>query len=563
MYKVVSEENTGEGGGGARQTELVRVESSHLAMGAAAMPAELEEPRSGRLEQQPLIGVSGGSLPVSLTYCAVVLRILRIAVPITGSRAIGAVRNFIGGLLLARVDSNTLAAAALIYSTQNMVLYTGSGLLNATSILVARKCGEGNVGQAGAVLREAQLLGLLSAIPIIAILYNIKPILISFGQSPTLVDIVDSYYKALLWSIPPYFCLIAGEQFAFGVKKPLFPVAVNTLGLLIYVGFGYALVFGGGGFPALGAAGLAYAEVIRDYLSLAALELCFFFNRRFKNFNLRDFNLIQNITHLKMLCKIGTPLFFTIGTELSCALALTLLVGRTGKIGLSARHVASEYGVLGSVPAFAIAQAGTILVSEAVGERNLKNMQYYGYGSIGIGITVASALFLMISASPRAFTAPFVDVNDPENEALVDTARDVLLITFSGQIFDFIRILSIRALWGVFITKTPMVINAVALAAIGLSMAFTLGIASDLGVSGVIGGNSIGIFVGACMLLANWYLKSKILPAQNIPTEHLNIQSIARTCCPLMRRIMRNTVEQEQGRLNEGIMGHEVVPVGH
>ena len=82
------------------------------------------------------------------------------------------------------------------------------------------------------------------------------------GQSEEVVAEAAPYYNYLAWSIIPFMIFAAFKQFLEGVGNTMTGMVVVLTANVINILFNYLLIYGHGGFPAMGAAGAGLATLI-------------------------------------------------------------------------------------------------------------------------------------------------------------------------------------------------------------------------------------------------------------------------------------------------------------
>lgn len=446
-------------------------------------------------------------------YFTIIKNTIRVSALQTGSRIVFMAGNFAGGLMLARVDLDTLAAAAFISSMQTFLQTVSTAPLNSIGSLVANKFGSKNPSQyaeLGKVLRQGQILGTICTIPTLPLAWYSGLLLQWLGQDKIIADTVQAYFRASIWGMLPSAWLVGSQQFAFGVNKQISVFVQSIVGLAATLAASYGLIFGKWGLPMLGAAGFGYATSIRAGLNWLMLELQFLLNSEFTPYHLHDSKNFHEDkeNYLKQLWDIGWPIGLQYGLELSSIFATTTMAGYLGRVNLEVRTVSSQYTMLLVVPLFAFAQASTVLVGQARGQGNYVNIRKYGNTNIVLGAGFALAFMGAFMAFRRQFIDLFIDDNNPANTEINNMLDIVMLLTLGGQVIDSVRNIATGALRAFYETKFPSLAAFLSLWVIKLPISYALAFPMGWGLYGLSAAHDIGLLFGASAVYARWRSRS-------------------------------------------------------
>ena len=419
--------------------------------------------------------------------------------------------DFITMIMLANVDKAHLSASNLITSAQSFIINTPVVTLYAIASVTGRAYGSKNYEKINPILKNGLLLGGLISLPSTILACTSNYIFKGLGEPSDLSEIAHSYFKAYSYGIPAFLLLIAEERVALGISKS-FPVNVVTfINAGLKVSLGYVLIFGKLNAPVLGANGLGHAVSISNWLSLIGFTLYLKFSSHYKDFSLEfSKGWFENPGVFKELIKIGSPIAIQMGCELFGLMASTLMVGALmGKSALAARQISMQYTLLSVIPAYSINQACSILTGQARGRDDLLSAKKLGYACIVLGAGVSILALGIYSSLPKILASPFIDVEDPDNEEILNTTRYLLIINGVGQVFDSIRIISGGALQGRF-TDTVFAMKAgiASTCFLAVPTGYALGIPAKLGVIGVSIARSSSLLLASGAVFIRWCTKN-------------------------------------------------------
>ncbi len=420
--------------------------------------------------------------------------LVRLAVPVAMVTVSTMTMGVVDTIMVGRVSATDLAAVALgnLYFFGAVVF--GMGVLFALDPVISQAVG---AGDRVAVARGIQRGGMLSlALTVLATLMLVPagPVLEALGQPEDVVPVAAGYALATIPGILPFYLFNVLRQSlqAMGRVTPLL-VAV-LLANLANVFFNWVLIYGNLGFPAMGAVGSGWATSIsRWFMALLLLGLSWPLLRD----SLRPLRPeALALAPLGRFLRLGAPIGVQQLLEFGVFGAAGLLMGWMGTVAMAGHQIALNLASLTFMVPLGVAQAGSVLVGQAVGRGDADGARRAAGGALLVGagfMTMTAALF---------FTAPTALARVYSGDAAVVTLA-ALLIPIAGvfQVFDGIQVVALGALRGVGDTRLPMVLNLVGFWLVGLPVSAALGLGLGLGPEGVWAGLALGIAVVATLLL--------------------------------------------------------------
>jgi MATE family multidrug resistance protein len=119
---------------------------------------------------------------------------------------------------------------------------------------------------------------------------------------------------------------------------------------------------------------------------------------------------------------------------------------------------------------------------------------------------------------PRLIVAAYIDIDAPQNAAMIVFAIQYLIVAAAFQLVDGAQAVIAGALRGVQDTRVPMIIAVVSYWLAGFTTAYWLGLHTPLEGLGVWIGLAVGLTVAAILLLARWIGRARfnLLPSASI-----------------------------------------------
>jgi multidrug resistance protein, MATE family len=412
-------------------------------------------------------------------------------------------------MMLGWLSPKALAAGALGYNLFLPLLLFGIGLIGAVAPLAASHVGA-NPGDAPGVRRIAHqsfLTALALALPMWAVLWNAKSLLIAFGEQPDLAEQAGIYLRGMLWALAPAFLFFAARSIFAALSRTgptllagLLAVGVNALA-------NYALIFGKLGLPALGIFGSGLATFLSQCFMLLVLVFYSFVDPHLARYRLFNSWWRVDRRSLGALWRLGAPIGGTITFEVTIFAASVFLMGLIGSASLEAHAIAIQIASLAFMVPLGISQAATVRVGHAYGARDAQAVSRAGWTAltIGLGFMVLSAMTMLLF--PRFLMSGFIDVDALADAEIVALAGAFLRIAALFQIFDGAQAVAAGMLRGVQDARTPMLIALFGYWGIGLPTGAFLAFKTSLAGEGLWIGLACGLACVSLLLIARWRLR--------------------------------------------------------
>ena len=248
-----------------------------------------------------------------------------------------------------------------------------------------------------------------------------------------------------------YFAFIG---FLRGIKKPGLFMKFFMLGGVVFVFFDYALVFGKFGLPELQLQGSAVASIIQYATMLCAAIAYVIFDTNNKQYCLHAFKSFDR-RMLPDIWRLSWPVVIDKTVLTVAKLWLVRLIAPMGKMAIAGFNVICDMEQLAFVPALALAQVITFLVSNDYGIRNWMAIKNNTKKVMFLSSVMVLSILLFFSLFPRTIIRLF-DRSGVFTHfaALAFPALSTLVI------FDVQQIILAGALRGASNVKTVMLTRA-------------------------------------------------------------------------------------------------------
>jgi multidrug resistance protein, MATE family len=444
---------------------------------------------------------------------------LKLAVPLASAQVAQSATGFADTVMMGRMGSEVLAAGGLAALIFLSTMTATTGVVMGISPLVAEAFGAGQTTRIQQVARQGLWLAVLTAIPAMIIMGHFDRWMMQAGQTETTVRLADTYLDIMLWGLLPVigFAALRALVSALSHARPVMIIVVA--GTAFNVIGNYVLGFGKLGFPQMGLAGLALASVIAQWGMFMALALYVAVHSK-----LRTYRVFVDLHRLRPrilweLIWVGVPIGVFSGLEAGFFLVIMFWMGTLGTDTLAAHQIVFQTIVVVFMVPLGISYATTVRVGLWLGRRDFDGIQQATWVSVGmstlfvIGVSIAFLLF------PEQVISIYLDVQNPDNAAVIALALPLLIIAAIAQVLDGLQKAVYGSLQGLQDTQVPMLLNVLGYWGVGLSVGYLLGFQLGMGSRGLWIGQSVAIAMVAGLFI--WRLRQLIVQQQ------LGYQSLA------------------------------------
>ena len=342
--------------------------------------------------------------------CSFTRRLVTIALPIVLQNLMLALVAAADALMLGRFSQNAMAAVSLatqVQFIQNILLWC---IVSGVAILGAQYWGKGDRAVMGRIfgisIRQAAAV---SVVFFIGCRYFPEKLMLLFAHDPELVRVGAEYLRIAAWSY-----LITGvSQCCLGIMKVSDHVGCSAVissgAVALNIVFNAVLIFGLAGFPALGAAGAAWATVgarsVELVWCLAMSCRKSFIHLEWKN--VTGFDRALSADFLRYTLPIlGSAMLWGVGFA-----AYTAIMGHLGADSAAANSVAAVVRDLMCCLCNGVAGAAGILIGNELGAGRLETGRRYGDKlallSFGIGLVCTATILAAIPVAEH-----FIELSD-------------------------------------------------------------------------------------------------------------------------------------------------------
>lgn len=295
-------------------------------------------------------------------------QILQLAAPISLALLIPQLSFFANTVFLGRLGERELGVNGITGVFFLILSMIGYGLSSGMQIQMARRAGEGDKGGLAQLLTNGAMLAMLFSLGLMMLTLWFSPLLFSYSlHDYSNFSLSVGFVYVRVWGLP--FLMIAQlfSSFFISVGRSRLLIYGSLVATALNILFDYLLIFGHGGFPAMGFNGAAIASVISEVFYCLTMVAMFFFSRMHEDYPIRrhlhfDFELSQRTL------TVASPLIVQFLFSIGGWLLFFIFIEHLGKQSLAASQVLRNiFGIVG-VGTWALATTCNTMVSNLIGQ---------------------------------------------------------------------------------------------------------------------------------------------------------------------------------------------------
>lgn len=440
--------------------------------------------------------------------------ILRLAGPLIASQLAHMLMVLTDTLMMARLSPEALAGGGLGAASYSFVSIFCIGVIAAVGTLVAIRQGAGDIDGATRLTQAGLWLGWLMALAAGLLLWNLKPILLMFGQTETNVHSAGQFLTILPFALPGYLSFMALRGFTSAIGRATPVMVISLGGTVINFLLNYALIEGMFGLPKLGLMGIGLVTAIVANGMAMTLMWYIKYSRAYDAYPLSKGLLRPNRQFLRELWRLGLPIGGTYAVEVGLFAFAALCMGTMGSTQLAAHQIALQIvSVAFMVPA-GLSYAVTMRIGQHYGAGQLLSARLAGRVAIAFGAIAMLGFAMTLWLFSNPLIGLFLDHNDPAFRDVIQLAVSLLAVAAWFELFDGVQAIAMGCIRGLKDARTTFLVGLGCYWLIGAPaawwMAFTLG----WGPTGVWWGLALGLACAALSLTFAFETKIKHMIGQ-------------------------------------------------
>jgi MATE family multidrug resistance protein len=420
---------------------------------------------------------------------------LALAIPLIAGQVSQMLLGLTDTLMIGRVGTVDLAAAALANALIFLPFSVAIGLAVAVSIQVAHHHGAGSLAAAGETLRNSLLLSLLLGAALALLVAASVPFLDYLKQPAEVTALVPPY---LYWVGASFLAMVPTmviKGFAEAQDQPWVAFWIQLAGVGLNVVLNFILIFGYLGVPALGLTGAGIATFLARVATVAGLWWYLKRSRRLAPSIPKRWLQRPAAAECRSLIKIATPISAQMLIEIGAFTMCAFLIGRFGTVPLAAHQIAVTCAATTFMLPLGLAMAVTIRVGHAASAGDGLCCR-----SIVLGAQVLGLGMMTICALSYIFLGEYIGAAFSPDPAVIALTGSILMVVAILQVFDGVQVISSSGLRGLRDVNIPTGILFVCFWLIAIPFGGVLGFAGGFEAVGVWSGLAVGLALASVAL---------------------------------------------------------------
>ena len=450
--------------------------------------------------------------PLGKPWADELRRTVRLAWPLIVTNLTMALIGATDVLMVGWLGAEELAAASLGFNLCMVFVIFAMGVVTASAPMFATEIGRmrHSVRDVRRTFRQTVWAALTLIVPLWLVLWHSETILLGLGQIPALATRAQDYVRVYMFSILPFLLVLIMRNFLSALERPLWSMAIGTIGVAGNIAFNYVLIFGKLGFPALGLIGAGIGSILTNLVMLAAMAVIVSSDRQFRRYHLFGNFWRADWHRYRAVWRLGLPIGITFGLEGSVFSVAVLLMGLIDVLSVAAHAIALQIASISFMVPMGLAQAATIRVGIGHGRRDPALIARAGWTAFALGTGFMTCMAIIIWLFPEALAGLFIDNTDPQADAVMALAVQFLAIAALFQIVDGAQVVGAGMLRGLHDTTLPMIFAAFGYWVVGIGVGASLAFWAEWRGTGIWTGLAAGLAVVSVLMLVRWMMRERL-----------------------------------------------------
>ncbi|QKG53806.1 MATE family efflux transporter [Hymenobacter sp. BRD67] len=437
----------------------------------------------------------------NLTEGSILKALLTLALPIVFGNLLQTGYQLVDAFWVGRLGAGAVAAVAVCFPINFLLMALGSGFSVAGSVLVAQNYGARNLKMVNHIAAQSLALETALALVLSVAAYAASPLILRlFNVGPDIFNLANSFQRVLMLGLVFNFGFLMFQALMRGVGEVRIPLYINIGTLVLNFLLDPLFIYGWGPVPAFGVAGAAVATLSTQFLSVVIGMAVLLRGKAGIQLSFKGF--VPDFPLMRRSVKLGLPSSIDLSAR---ALGLSMLTGLAAAFGttiLATYGIGSRILALGIIPALGISLACSTLVAQNIGAANLPR----ALRTANYAIVISFVGLLLLGAIGWLAAGPMVRFFLKGDEAVTHNAIEFVRIAVFSLCFTGVQQCISGALRGSGNTLGAMVLTIIGVWGLQFPVAWYLSQHTALGFHGLWWSFVIANVLSA-LVAGIWYLK--------------------------------------------------------
>lgn len=434
------------------------------------------------------------------TYKTLFKQTAKLAWPITIGQLGLVLMGAIDTIMLGRLSTDIMDAAAVGNAIFFLIMLIGMGTLYAVGTFTAIADGEGKAQQSIPILFSSLRVSLILSVVIfglnLLLYYNFG----IFQQTPAVTAGGAEFLMIVNWGVPALMFYYSGKQMLDGLGRTSVSMYVTFFGVAMNIFLNWVMIYGNLGCPPMGLAGSAWATNYSRFAMGIVMLACAWYHP-----------FVQKLKQLQIeykkydwaILKTGIPIGFTFFFEMGAFTAGLIMSGWIDETHQGAHQIAINLASITYMFITGIAAAGAIMVGNYYGAKDRLMVRKAGFAAILLGLGIEGLFALLFIALGSVL--PLIYTKD---EGVIEIAQSLLFLAAFFQLSDGLQAVGAGVLRGIKDTKITGIIAFVSYWIIMVPGAYLFCFTLQWGIEGIWFAFIVGLTFAAIWLLNRFFNQS-------------------------------------------------------
>lgn len=424
------------------------------------------------------------------------MKIIKLGLPILIGQLGMIVVGFADTAMVGNYSTDALASASFVNNLFNVSIFACIGFTYGLTPLLGALFSQKRYADIGVYLRNGLVLNILFALLVTFIMGAIYLNLHRLGQPEELLPLIRPYFLIYLAGVVPIAIFNVFAQWAYSINRTKMPMWIILAANVLNIAGNYLLIEGQCGMPEMGlnGAGLATlaARVFCPVVIIAVLMLRKDYHEYRRGF--ASGRLTRAIS-----ARIGAtswPVSMQMTFESGSFTFAAVMAGWIGAVPLAAFQIVVITGTLGFCVYYSVAAAVSVLVANAAGlsdRREMRLTAFAGFRILLVLATMSSMLFI--------FAGPDIMGLFTDDAEVIALALSLIVPMVLYQFGDATQINFANALRGTSNVMPMVWIAFVCYLVVGVPATYLLAFPCGMGCYGIILSFSVSLFLAAGLFM--------------------------------------------------------------
>ena len=422
--------------------------------------------------------------------------IIKLGIPILIGQLGTIIVGFIDTIMVGRYSTEALASASFVNSLFYTANFACIGFSYGLTPIIGAMFAKGDKNAIGSTMRSGTVLNLIFSSLVTGIMLTFYLFVDKMGQPQELLPLIRPYFLLFMAGLIPNAIFNAFAQWSYAIGNSRMPMWIILISNVANIIGNWMLIYGNLGCPEMGLTGAGLSTLIARIICPVAIIAIFFGAKKYHEYR-RGFALGRlEFAKLKHITLTSLPIALQFALESGSFAFAAVVAGWLGAIELASYQIIVIIGTLGFCIYYSMGASVSVLVANAAGlndRREMRRVAFAGYHIMLTLATISSLTFIFLGSHlMQIFT---------DDEAVIATASTLIVPLVLYQLGDATQINFANALRGTSNVMPMLWIALVCYIIVGIPATYIIAIPAGLGIVGVILSFSIPLFLAGVLFL--------------------------------------------------------------